>query len=70
LARSQGGNGVHVNAILTRLATLLHECEHHGPLTPVETLPGAEIWRCETCGREVLYADELDPLPPLSRDEG
>ena len=58
-----------MNAILTRLATFLHECEHDGPLTPVQSLPGAEIWRCETCGRDVVYADELEPLPPLISSE-
>jgi hypothetical protein len=60
-----------MNAILTRLATLLHECEHDGPLTPVQTLPGAEIWRCEACGCDVVYADELEPLAPTpGRSEG
>ena len=52
-----------MNVIVMKLATLLHECKHDGPLTPVQTLRGAEIWRCENCGRDVVYADEVEPLP-------
>jgi hypothetical protein len=59
-----------MNAILTKLAMLLHQCEHDGPITPVRTLPGAEIWRCETCGSDLLYMDELEPPTPPSRGRG
>ena len=52
-----------MTAIRTWLGSLLHECAHDGPLTPVRTLPGAEIWRCPLCGADVLYPDE--PFPPF-----
>jgi hypothetical protein len=51
-----------MSAKLLRILSALKGCEHRGLSTPVRTLRGAEIWRCELCGADVLYADDLDRL--------
>lgn len=38
--------------------SLLKPCKHDGLSTPLRTLRGAEIWRCELCGAELIFADE------------
>ena len=44
---------------LHAIARIFETCEHEGPMTPLRTLKGGiELWRCERCGAEVLFADD------------
>jgi hypothetical protein len=44
--------------IWTKIVSLLTPCAHDGLTTPVRSFRGAEIWRCELCGGNVLVADD------------
>jgi hypothetical protein len=49
-----------MSSILVKLLALVTPCTHEGLTTPLRTFRGAEIWRCELCGRPVLVADEVE----------
>ena len=43
--------------IWAKIVSLVTPCPHDGLATPVRSLDGAEIWRCEQCGGNVIIAD-------------
>jgi hypothetical protein len=46
--------------LMHKIRSVLHECSHDGPTTPVRSFRGGDVWRCELCGAELVFADEFD----------
>ena len=49
-----------MSILFSKIASLFGGCRHDGLATPVRSFRGAEIWRCELCGHNVLVADDVD----------
>jgi hypothetical protein len=48
-----------VSRFLTKIVSLLGGCRHDGLATPLRSFGGADIWRCEQCGGELVVVDVL-----------